>query len=207
VTFPLDRFMREWRGRRHKDAAIITQAELDFVLAAIERRWPADDSPHAPVPRWMVEARRLIGQREIPGPKHNNWIAGSWARLGAAWFNDDETPWCGMFVAHCIDAAGLPYPKEFPRAKAWADWGQPCEPTVGAVVVFGRAGGGHVGFLVGESASNFYVLGGNQSNAVNITPIAKARMVAKGVRWPASLGLPAPGLPRMSGGTISVNEA
>lgn len=164
-------------------------------------------SPKASEPSWMGEARRLIGQREIPGPKHNTWIASSWARLGAGWFNDDETPWCGLFVAHCMEAAGLTYPKMFPRAKAWADWGKSCPPTVGAVVVFGRKGGGHVGFLVGESPMNYYVLGGNQSNAVNITPIAKSRMVPNGIRWPSQLGLPHPGLPKMTGGTVSVNEA
>ena len=164
-------------------------------------------SPTASEPRWMAEARKLIGQREIPGPKHNRWIADGWKRLGAGWFTDDETPWCGLFVAHCIEAAGLPFPKMFPRAKVWAEWGKPCPATVGAVAVFGRQGGGHVGFLVGESHSHYYVLGGNQSNAVNIMPIAKDRLVKDGIRWPVQLGLPAPGLPRMTGGVVSTNEA
>lgn len=209
MTFPFDTFMREWRSRRHKDAAVITQAELDFVRDALEGRWPPPlpASPAAQDPRWLVEARSLIGTREIVGPKHNSWIAASWARLGARWFNDDETPWCGLFVAHCIDAAGLPYPKEFPRARAWAEWGKPCKPTVGAVAVFGRAGGGHVGFLVGHHRSDFFVLGGNQSNAVNIMRVAKDRLLPGGIRWPSSLGLPTPVLPLMSGGTVSVNEA
>jgi uncharacterized protein (TIGR02594 family) len=162
-------------------------------------------SPTAREPLWLIEARELIGQREIPGPQHNRWIADGWKRLGAGWFTDDETPWCGLFVAHCIEAAGLPFPKLFPRAKAWADWGVPCPPTVGAVVVFGRQGGGHVGFLVGESHANYYVLGGNQSNAVNIMPIAKSRKVA--IRWPAQKGRPAQGLPQMAGGVVSTNEA
>ncbi len=148
-----------------------------------------------------------MGQKEIPGPSHNSWIARGWARLGAGWFNSDETPWCGYFVAHCIDAVGLPYPArgEFARAKAWLNWGTACSPVYGAVVVFGRDGGGHVGFLVGQSASNFYVLGGNQSNAVNITPIAKSR--ALGFRWPLGRPLINRALPQMSGGTVSRNEA
>ncbi len=162
-------------------------------------------SPTASEPRWMVEARKLIGQREIPGPQHNRWIADGWKRLGAGWFTDDETPWCGLFVAHCIEAAGLPFPKLFPRAMAWADWGKACPPTVGAVGVFKRSGGGHVGFLVGEDVRHYHVLGGNQSNAVNIMRLAKDRAVA--VRWPVSLGLPTPGLPKMIGGAVSGNEA
>lgn len=167
-------------------------------------------SPTAPEPKWLIEARRLIGQGEIPGPRHNGLIANGWARLDkklglAARFNDDETPWCGWFVAHCIDVAGLPFPRMYARALAWADWGKPCKPTVGAVGVFKRPGGGHVGFLVAENAANYYVLGGNQSNAVNIMQLAKNRLVA--TRWPQGLGLPEPGLPRNTGGPVSRNEA
>lgn len=156
-------------------------------------------------PAWLVEARSKIGEKEIPGPKHNRWITEGWKRLGASWFTDDETPWCGLFVAHCVEKAGLHYPKTFPRALAWAEWGKPCPPAVGAVVVFKRSGGGHVGFLVGESAANYYVLGGNQGNEVNITPLAKNRAVA--IRWPSSHALPDAGLPKMTGGVVSTNEA
>ncbi|WP_181443602.1 TIGR02594 family protein [Porphyrobacter sp. YT40] len=164
-------------------------------------------SPKASEPRWMQLAREKIGEREIKGPKHNNWIAGAWGRLGATWFNDDETPWCGLFVADCLERAGRKIlgAAEFPRALAWAKWGVPCPPTVGAVVVFKRTGGGHVGFLVGESEANYYVLGGNQGDMVSIAPIAKARAVA--IRWPHDVGRPAPGLPRMTGGVVSTNEA
>ena len=165
----------------------------------------ASTAARPPEPKWMQEARARIGEREIPGPRHNSWIAQGWKRLGAGWFNDDETPWCGFFVAHCIQAAGLPFPKMFPRALAWAEWGKACPPAVGAVVVFNRQGGGHVGFLVGENAANYYVLGGNQSNMVNIAPLAKSRAVA--IRWPSSLALPSPGLPTMTGGVVSTNEA
>jgi len=206
TVFDHDAFMREWRGRRLPDGAKISQAEYDLVLAAIEGRWQ-QDAAKAGEPVWMTIARKLIGQREIPGPKHNSWIASSWGRLGATWFNDDETPWCGLFAAHCLDAAGLAIPKPslFPRAKAWLDWGKPCAPAPGAIAVFGRDGGGHVGFLAGEGSGNYYVLGGNQSNAVSIAPIARNR--ALGYRWPASLPAPSATLPSMSGGTISRNEA
>lgn len=164
----------------------------------------ADADPQDPP--WLSQARLLIGMREIPGPRHNPWISKAWARLGAGWFNDDETPWCGLFVAHCIDAAGLPYPKpNFPRAKAWAKWGKSCAPVVGAIVVFSRNGGGHVGFLVGESDTHWYILGGNQRNEVNIMPLDKSRAIA--IRWPASRAAGSRRPPAMSGGIISRNEA
>lgn len=164
-------------------------------------------APRAPEPRWLAVGRPLIGTREIPGPKHAGFIAQGWVRLGAPWFNDDETPWCGLFVAHCLDAAGLPIPSKgmFARARSWLDWGNAHPPVLGAVAVFGRAGGGHVGFVVGQSRDNLYILGGNQSNMVSIAPIARSRLL--GCRWPASEPASAIAAPPMSGGTISTNEA
>jgi len=156
---------------------------------------------------WMIEARSKMGVKEIPGPRHNNWIAKGWKRLGASWFSTDETPWCGFYVAHCLDAAGLPIVGGglFARAKAWLKWGKASVDCYGAIVVFGRKGGGHVGFLVGQSTKHYYVLGGNQRNAVNIMPLAKSR--ALGFRWPSGEVNPNKKLPRMSGGIVSRNEA
>ncbi len=206
TAFNHDAFMSAWRGLRDRDGRRIATAEYELIMAAIAGRW-RPTLGQMDEPAWMAVARKLIGTREIPGPAHTSFIAKGWARLGAAWFNDDETPWCGLFVAHCIDAAGLEYPGKgsFARAKAWLDWGRDCPPVLGAIVVFGRNGGGHVGFLAGESATNYYVLGGNQGNAVNIAPIAKAR--ALGCRWPATLPHLTSSLPRLAGGKLSENEA
>ena len=167
---------------------------------------PVTPAPKAAEPRWLAHARQWIGTAEIPGPRHNPAIVKMRMALGGFGFKDDDIPWCGDFVAHCIKDAGLAIPKLYPRALAWADWGKACKPTVGAVVVFKRNGGGHVGFLVGEDAGHYHVLGGNQSNAVNIMRMEKGRMVA--IRWPGELGLPVPGLPKLlAGGKVSRNEA
>ena len=101
--------------------------------------------------------------------------------------------------------AGQGVPQHWYRALAWGAWGVNCQPMVGAIAVFGRSGGGHVGFLVGESRDNYYVLGGNQSNAVNIMPIAKSRLAA--IRWPAGTNPSNIPLPAMSGGIVFTNEA
>lgn len=159
-------------------------------------------------PRWLVLAGEEIGTREIVGPKHNSKIIGWLDKLGA-WWRDDETPWCGVFIAHCLQAAGLPYPSLYMRAKAWADYGSLLRPdrlAPGAILVFDRAGGGHVAFYVGEDPLYYHVLGGNQSNSVSITRIAKARCVA--TRWPK--GEPVNGRPvklASNGQPISRNEA
>ncbi len=60
----------------------------------------------------------------------------------------------------------------------------------GCVVVFERAGGGHVGLVVGETAGGrLLVLGGNQGDAVSVAAFQRERVVA--YRWPPGRDLPA----------------
>ena len=208
LVFNHDAFMAALRKRRGKVPADL-YADL---IAAVEESQKGGMSPTSPAAtsegeyKWVAAARAQLGQKEIPGKSHNSRIVDWFKQAGAGWFKDDETPWCGAFAAYCMIVAGQPIPPkgEAVRAKAWASWGKDTPPRVGAVAVFGREGGGHVGFAVGESATNLYILGGNQSNQVTITPIAKSRLIA--LRWPAGLPLSDIPLPKMSGGTISTNE-
>lgn len=157
-------------------------------------------------PSWLKIARSYDGLKEIPGPRHNQTII-RWLGKLRAWWSDDETPWCGVFVAHCMQKCRLPFPKLYMRAKAWSDYGSLLRRdrlALGAILVFDRAGGGHVGFYVGEDAGFYYVLGGNQSNAVNVMKLGKSRLVAS--RWPK--GEPVIGKPvYLNGGSVSTNEA
>jgi len=162
-------------------------------------------------PKHLQIARKYIGTREIPGKTHNNKLL---ALLNTALtynglkFVDDETAWCGGFVAAVLVEAGLTPVKLAVRAKSWAAYGANLRTThlaPGAILVFGREGGGHVGFYVGEDATRYYVLGGNQSNMVRVSPVLKSRLIA--ARWPK--GLPVIGGPvRMtSTEAASLNEA
>jgi len=157
---------------------------------------------------WIAEARRYIDLTEFPGASHNSIILG-WLDKLSAWWRDDETPWCGAFVAHCLSETGHPIPKFWMRAKAWAGWGTRLDsPATGCVVVFERQGGGHVGFVVGRTAAgHLMVLGGNQGNKVSIAPFDRSRVV--GYYWPPGLSLPIPqGLLVMStNAPLSVREA
>ncbi len=86
-------------------------------------------------------------------------------------------------------------------------WGEALPgPALGAILVFRRPGGGHVGFYVGESDDAFYVLGGNQRDGVNYTWIEKARCCA--IRWPQFVPKP-PVEPIILTryGAVSTNEA
>jgi uncharacterized protein (TIGR02594 family) len=144
-------------------------------------------------PPWLAAARSQIGVREIPGPQHSPGVMGMVARA-AGWLGirvtDDETPWCGTFVASCMAAAGFSPPRGAigVRASWWAGWGQPLSstatrPPLGAIAVFTRAGGGHVGFVTAVYANgDLDILGGNQRNAVNIARFPRARLSA--FRWP-----------------------
>jgi uncharacterized protein (TIGR02594 family) len=162
-------------------------------------------------PRWLTAARAHIGVREIKGPKHNPTIMG-WIKrltpkkLGIA-VNDDETPWCGTFMAAVMSEAGFATPPIAVRASSWGAWGTPLiKPSPGAVMVFTRQGGGHVGLYVGEDATAYHVLGGNQSDSVSITRIAKSRLTT--ARWPPGLPVPKAGTVVLdgSGQRLSVNE-
>jgi uncharacterized protein (TIGR02594 family) len=139
---------------------------------------------------WMQNAEKMIGLAEIVGPRHNPTILG-WARTLSgqfgAWIRNlwktDEVAWCGLFVAITFFNLKMKVNGNFPSARAWANWGLKCRPCYGAVLVFARKGGGHVGFYVSETATHYNVLGGNQGNKVSIMAIDKDRCIA--ARWPS----------------------
>lgn len=156
---------------------------------------------------WISEALLHVGLKEIKGPTHNQIISG-WLKRLQAWWDDDETPWCGVFVAHCLQETGFPVPSLWMRAKEWLNWGMAIEmPVLGCVVVFDRAGGGHVGFVMGyDHQGNLMVLGGNQGDAVSIRPFDKSRVL--GYRWPVNTPIILKPLPIIdSDGNLSENEA
>lgn len=137
---------------------------------------------------WLDVAYSLMGTQEIPGPKSNAKII-SWAKSIGGWiqsfYKNDDIPWCGLFVGFCVQAAGLKPLPQMLSALAWNWYGKRLsEPYYGCILVFKRNGGGHVGFGIGQDKDTYHILGGNQSNSVNITRIAKSRCV--GFRWPDS---------------------
>ncbi len=118
---------------------------------------------------WMIEAKKYIGLRENTSKTAHNPTILSWLKSLGAWWSEDETPWCGVFVAHCLMVAGVKYPTHWYRALAYLDGGTKLElPAYGCVAVKTRAGGGHVCFVVGQTAKGDLVcLGGNQNNMVS----------------------------------------
>lgn len=131
-------------------------------------------------PQVLIQARNLIGTKEIVGAVHSKVILG-WAKeLGIEKiYTNDEIAWCGLFVAYVCKKAGLELPfsaKESLWALNWNKFGtKQTTAMLGDILTFKRNGGGHVGIYVGEDAACYHILGGNQSNMVNITRIEKSR--------------------------------
>lgn len=162
---------------------------------------------------WLETAYSLIGTQEKPGTGSNEAIMG-WAEdLELTSYNDDDIPWCGLFVAHCI---GSQMPDEaLPNnplgARKWKKFGNEISPRLGAIMVFWRgtpAGWkGHVGFYWAEDNDAYHILGGNQANCVNVTRVSKNRLLS--ARWPSN-GLLVDGFIRTAsanGKLISTDEA
>ncbi|WP_439572646.1 TIGR02594 family protein [Phreatobacter sp.] len=158
-------------------------------------------------PRMLVEALKLHGVHE----RGNNPAILAWAKeVGLEKvYRHTSIAWCGLFAAIVAKRAGWDVVKDPLWARNWAKFGKVAKPAMlGDILVFTRGTGGHVGVYVGEDAGYFHVLGGNQSDQVNVTRIAKSRLLA--ARQPA-WRIAAPANRRVirmaASGPVSTNEA
>jgi uncharacterized protein (TIGR02594 family) len=146
-------------------------------------QWLADEEG----PKILREALSHYGTLEMRG-KDNNPDITKWAgEVGgnvADVYTNDEIPWCGLFIAVCAKRAGYAVPKDPLWALNWDTFGV-AKPVamLGDVLTFIRktttgARAGHVALYVGEDEAAYHVLGGNQSDCVCVTRIAKTRLYA-----------------------------
>jgi uncharacterized protein (TIGR02594 family) len=133
---------------------------------------------------WMSIALSETGTREAPAEANNPRVV-EYLRstdLDQTAASRDSTPWCSGFVNWCVERSGFAGSNSA-RARSWLSWGKNLSrPRRGCVAVFSRAGGGHVGFFVGSSDSDYLVLGGNQGNQVCVAAYARTRLL--GFRLP-----------------------
>lgn len=157
-------------------------------------------------PAWLVEARKNIGTAETKGPQHTAAVLDYWKSVKLSGIKNDEIPWCAAFAGAMLERVGIKSSRS-DAARSYLAWGQPLKaPVVGCVVVFGREGGGHVGFVVGQDADRrLLVLGGNQTDAVNVKAFDRARVLS--YRWPLGVELPVGPLPKLSAVEASTSEA
>ena len=100
---------------------------------------------------------------------------------------NDETAWCAAFVGAMLRRAGVKSTGAL-NARSYLDWGTPVDrknALPGDVVIFKRGSSswqGHVAFFVKDRGALIDVLGGNQSNAVNVKGYQAAALL--GIRRP-----------------------
>ena len=128
-------------------------------------------------------AMRFVGTKEVAGDADNPFIR--WCHASTTMGEQpDSVPWCSSFVNRLCWMLRLPRSKSA-AARSWLNVGVPVmgpsdDPTVGYdVVILKRGSGeqpgpevidapGHVGLFAGFEGGKVLVLGGNQSDAVNI---------------------------------------
>lgn len=124
------------------------------------------------------------GIKEISGSSHNPEVLKYFKESGFEYVNDDETPWCSGFINWVCHKANYERTDKL-NARSWLDIGMAVReeaPEMGDVVVFWRGANpngwqGHVALFVSEDESNYFVLGGNQSNMVCIKPYSKSKLL------------------------------
>lgn len=128
----------------------------------------------------ILTALSQYGQKEIVGVQHNDSIVKYAKEAGFAWVNDDETPWCSIFMNWIAMKTGYERTNKA-NAKSWLEIGIPVStPETGDVVVFSRGANtaqGHVGLFIAKRYGLVYVLGGNQGDAVSITPYKESDVI------------------------------
>lgn len=169
------------------------------------------------LPKLVAAALQYYGIKEIPGAKSNPVIMDMARNLGIGdIYTDDDQSWCALFINHLIRITGKPQVDvkhdryNLLRAKWMLNWGNPVpegQEQLGDVLVFNREGGGHVCLYIGESGTTYYCLGGNQSNAVTITEIAKNRLAGARRYYATQAPQSAKQYVLNSEGKLSTNEA
>lgn len=129
-------------------------------------------------------ASKEIGVTQIAGPEHNERILQYARDIGMNWINDDETPWCSIFMNWVAKKAGYTMTNNA-AARSWLNVGSEIhDPEPGDIAVFWRvhrdSWTGHVGIFTGYSrdGNRIYTLGGNQRNSVTVSAYASDRLLS-----------------------------
>lgn len=138
----------------------INQVWLDHILG------------QTPIDKALFIALQEYGTKEFLGIKHNPEVLKYFHQSGFPQIDNDETSWCSAFVNWCQIKAERHGTNSL-AARSWMSWGEKVmEPKLGDIAVLWRVSPeswqGHVGFYIKHDGTGLWVLGGNQSNMVNI---------------------------------------
>lgn len=179
-----------------KTQSALLNFDAQIIISKIPDIQPAppaqNEGTHLSPIDWM---RGEIGQKEIFGSKDNpriRWYHTHCANIGSK-EHPDEVPWCSSILNACADETGMEK-TDNALASSWQKYGLDSGDQVeeGDIIVIRRSDGGrHVG-LANErfkisSGGTFEMLGGNQSNACNVSRYQVSNIVAAR-KWVAKKG-------------------
>jgi len=138
-----------------------------------------------------------IGVTEVQGEDSNPRILAYAEQIGFGnWYHNDDTPWCSVFLNWAAAQAGLERSQDG-RASSWQTVGKITEhPEPGDIGLFAPTAEQdritHVGIYVGYSQDQkrIYLLGGNQSDQVNISGFRAETLVEFRRLGPVESALP-----------------
>lgn len=117
--------------------------------------------------------------KEVKGKNHNPRIL-HYHNFTSLKASTDEIPWCSSYLNFIVIKSGGTGTNSA-MARSWENWGKELKkPVPGCIGVFSRGSDkrfGHVAIYLYETKKYIYVIGGNQSDMVSVTPIAKSRLV------------------------------
>jgi len=146
-------------------------------------------------------AKAEIGTFEW-GEGSNPKVLGYFRDAGHENISDDAVPWCAAFVGAMLERSGVKGTGKL-TARSYLNWGKPVDlqdAREGDVVVFKRGNSswqGHVAFYVRHQGNAIHVLGGNQTDQVNITVYSGASLIGvrRAIESPRPEPKPAPQRP------------
>ncbi len=129
----------------------------------------------------LLEMLKYYGLKEVVGNNHNPDILAMFTGTGFDWVKDDETAWCSASLNYFCKKLGYQRSGKL-DARSWLKMDVlVLKPTLGDVVILWRESPsswkGHVGLYIASNDTHVYVLGGNQSNMIKITPYPIERVL------------------------------
>jgi len=129
----------------------------------------------------LIEFLSHYGLKEVDGLASNPDIIAMGKDLGYDIKDDSTTAWCSLAINYFAKKCGYEYTGKL-DARSWLKMPVVVlKPNMGDIVVLWRndpkGWEGHVGVFVAWDDRNIYILGGNQSNAINITPYPRERLL------------------------------
>ena len=138
----------------------------------------------------LLEMMEFYGMKEILGPASNNKLIQIIRKYVSSADDDSTTSWCSILLDHVAKENGIER-SDSPAAVSWKKVGQSIDiddVKLGDIMVFYRSTEsnwqGHVGVFISHSEKDGYVwlLGGNQSNQVNIQHQSLTKLRKDGIR-------------------------